>query len=397
MTTALEALLQLGKLDEARASAEATLREKPGDRAALLTLAKLATFDGDLAKAGALAARATLDGVEDTDSLLVKAAIAAQSREDFEPAKELYERAIRELKAPRPEPYFGLGIVLASVGHFAAAEKPLRKAVELEPSVGQFHFHLARVLLAEEKLQEGLPHLEKALELNPLYPPVYEAVVYVLQEFGQLEAAEKVLREGLKLMPEHEFLLGLLSKVLVARGNPAEALAIAQKLAAAHPDDPETIGNLARLMAGTGHRDAALELVQKLEARGQATPQTHALEAMLLETKDPPDLDGAIAAYAAAARDDHGDWSSLNNLAHILLRREDGDRAENLGAAAEALEEARARAPHRLEPVLNLALVHAQLENTPEAKALAQEVIERAGAHDAELKTQAEKLAARLG
>lgn len=392
MNTPMEALLQVGDLDQARSVAEAKLKASPGDREALVTLAKLATFEGDFQRAGELIARATLDGKEDTDTLLVKAALSAQTKQDIDEAKQLYERAIREAKTPRAEPHFGLGMILASIGHFKAAAAPFKKAVELDPKNGQYQFHLARVLLAEENLVEGLPHLEKAVELNPLYPPVYEACVFVLQEFGHQDAAEKLLREGLKLMPDHPFLLTLLSNVLVAKGDAPGAMAISQKLATEYPNEPAALGNYARLMMATGHQEAALELVQQLEERGQATTESRKVEAMLLEAKDPPDTEGAIAAWAAAARDDARDWSSLNNLAHLLMRRETGEAAENLGAALEALEEARKRAPHRLEPVLNLALVHARLEHKDDARALAQEVLERAGPAQAELKDQAAKL-----
>lgn len=395
-TPSFDALLRDGEVDRARTLAEDTLKSSPGDRKALLALARIATFDGDFTKAGTLAARATIVGGDDVDSLLVKAAVSAQVKQDIDEAVQLYQQAIGLAKPPRAEAHFGLGMVLASAGQFVNAQKPLKKAVELEPKVGQFHFHLARVLLADEKLKEGLPHLEKAIELNPLYPPVYEACCFVLQEFGQVDAAENLLREGLKLMPNHPFLMGLLSNVLAAKGNAPEAMKLAQQLAAEHPGEPEAVGNYARMMMATGHPAAALELVQQLEAQGKATPQTRALEGQLLESKDPPDLDGAIAAYAAAAKADHKDWSSLNNLALVLMRR-DGDEAENLGAAEEALQEAAMRARHRLEPLLNLALVYARQDRKDEAKEIAQDLVARAKASEVELKKQAEKLIKTLG
>ncbi len=396
MPPSMDELLKVGEVDQARQLADDTLRAKPGDRTALVTLARIATFEGDFNKAAALITKATLDGVEDTNSLLVKAALAAERDREIDGARQLYERAIRELKAPRAEPYFGLGMLLASAGRFVAAAKPLTQAVEIDPTVGQYHFHLARVLLATEKIAEGLPHLEQAIELNPLYPPAYEACCFVLLEFSEVDAAEKLLREGLKLMPGHPLLETLLSNVLVAKGQVPEAMALAQKLAAEHPKEPAALGNYARLMMATGHRDAALELVQQLGERGESTPQTLALEGMLLEATDPPDLDGAIAAYAAAAKMDGRDWGSLNNLAHVLMRRGEGEEAENLGAAVEALDEARRRAPWRLEPLMNLALAHARLEHTDDAKAIATEIVERAGPQQAELKKQAQQLLKKL-
>lgn len=395
MTTQYDELLRRGHLAEARRLAKAALTEHPGQREALLVLAKLATFDGDFSNAAALAARATLDGVEDVSSLLVKAAIAAQAEDNPEEAKNLYEKAIALAKPPRAEAHFGLGMVLASTGRFSEARGQLERAVQLEPSVGQFHFHLARILLADQRLAEGLPHLEKAVELNPLYPPVYEACCFVLQELGEVAAAERMLREGLKLMPNHPFLLGLLSNVLVAQGQVAEAMQVAQSLAAQHPNDSNVLCNYARLLMATGHQAAALELVQQLRLRGKATHQSHALEGQLLDVREPTDAQAALAAFAAAAKGDDRDWSSLNNLGHLLMRSEQNE-AQNLEAAGSVLAESARRAPHRLEPLLNLALVYARQKREEEAKRVARAIVSRAGPGQADLKSQAERLLATL-
>ncbi|MFP2928801.1 tetratricopeptide repeat protein [Pyxidicoccus sp. 3LG] len=395
-TQSMQALLKAGEVDKARALAESTLSKNKDDRGALLTLAKLASVDGDWARASELVQRATKGGVEDADSRLVKAALAAE-KGDTDGARALYTQVIREAKPPRAEAHFGLGYLLAAQEDFAGARKALEKAVELEPDMAAYRFHLARVLFALEELKLALPQLEKALALNPLYPPVYVVWTVVLQKLGELETAENLLRQGLKLMPDHPELLNSLSSILSARGNVPEAFGIAKHLAREFPDDAEAQGNLARMMMATGHRQEALDVCRSLAQRGLSTAQTKSIEAMVLESMEPPDVEGAVTAWREAMDLDPDDWASANNLGNLLMRWEEGDPEERLTAAAEILEEARRRAPSRVEPLLNLAVVTAQRGDKAKAKALAKDVLKQAPAGEKDLREQAERLLSTLG
>jgi tetratricopeptide (TPR) repeat protein len=390
-TQSMQALLKAGEVDKARALAESALSKNKDDRGALLTLAKLASVEGNWARAEQLVNQATRSGVEDADSRLVKAALASE-RGDVEAARGFYTQVIREANPPRAEAHFGLGYLLASQEDFAGARKAMEKAVELEPEMAQYRFHLARVLLAQEELKAALPHLERSLELNPLNPPVYVAWTVVLQHLGELEQAENLLRQGLKLMPDQPELLNALSSILSARGNVPESFGIAKHLAREFPDDAGVQGNLARMMMATGHRQEALDLCRKLAARGLSTAQTKSIEAMVLESMEPPDVEGAVNAWREAMDLDPDDWASANNLGNLLMRWEEGDPDERLTAAIEILEEARRRAPSRVEPVLNLALVNARKGDKAKAQALARDVLKLAPAGEKELREQAERL-----
>jgi Flp pilus assembly protein TadD len=395
-TQSMQALLKAGEVDKARALAESALSKNKDDRGALLTLAKLASVDGDWPKAEELVNRATKGGVEDTDSRLVKAALAS-SRGDTEAARALYTQVIREAKPPRAEAHFGLGYLLAAQEDFAGARKAFEKAVELEPDMAAYRFHLARILLALEELKLALPHLERALELNPTHAPTYVIWSVVLQQLGEMETAENLLRQGLKVLPDHPELLNQLGAVLAARGNVAEAIGITKRLAVEFPDDASVQGNLARMMMATGRRKDALDLCRGLAARGLSTAQTKSIEAMVLESTEPPDIEGAITAWREAMDLDPEDWSSANNLGNLLMRIEEGDPDERLTAAAEILEEALRRAPSRVEPLLNLAVVTARRGDKVKAQALARDVLKKAPASETDIREQADRLIKTLG
>lgn len=392
----LEELLKAGETERARALAEQSLKSKPGDRAALLALARLALFEGEAQRASELLNRALQAGGPGVDTMLVEAVMASQ-RGEIHKARMFYEEILRQPGPASAEAHFGLGFALAGQKDWAAARPHLEKAVELDPQVGPYRYHLARVLLAQQEVQTALTHLERATALSPDYAPVYVMWGSLLQQAGDLERAESALRQGLKLLPEDTDILNLLSNVLVARGKVAEAVSISQKLAQKFPDDPGALGNYARLLMATGNRQQAMALCRELAARGKATSQTRSIEAMLLEAQEPPDVDGAVAAWYEATRLDPDNWGALTNLGNLLMHRQTGDRQMNLQAAAEALENARERSKGRLEPTLNLALAYARLGDNARARALANEVIQRASPQEAGLRDQAQKLLPLLG
>jgi tetratricopeptide (TPR) repeat protein len=387
----LEALLRAGDLERARALAEQSLKAQPDNRAALLALARLAAVDRDLPRAKALLDRAVRQSGQDADSMLLEA-VLANDRGEVHKARLFYEEIIKQANPPRAEAYFGMGRLLADKKEWAAARQHLEKAVELAPDMGVYHYHLARVMLAQEDAVKGLPALQRALELSPLHPPIYEAWYHVLVPMGELAQAEELMRKGLELLPEEPQLLNLLSLVLMERGKLAEAISLTRKLAESLPEELGVQGNLARMLLEAGQLREALALCREVAARGRTTAQLKSVEATVLESLEPPDEDGALAAWYEATRLDPNDWSTLSNLGNLLLSRKSGDKEQNLQAAIEVLEDARRRAPAQLEPVLNLAMAHAQLGQKAQARALANEVIQRASPQQATLRQRAEKV-----
>lgn len=387
----MEALLKAGEVEKARALAEEALRKNAQDRNALITLAKLAMLEGAMDKAESLVNRATQGGKEDDDTRLVRAALAS-NRGERERSKAIYEEILRS--SDRAEAHFGLGFIQASLNDYKNARQHLEQAVRLDPTTAPYHFHLARVLFAQEELQLGLPHLEKALELNPYYVPVYVAWTEVLMQLGDLTTAQDLLEKGLELMEGHPELLHLLGNVLAARGDVEGAFAITQELAKAFPEDPAAQGNYARMLAGTGHHKEALDVCRRVNAAGKTTAQIKEIEAMVLEAQNPPDEAGAAAAWREAMKLAPADWAPANNLGNLLMRTPQGapQEKEHLTEAVTVLEEARRRAPERIEPVLNLAIVYMRTGAKDKAQVCAREVLQRTPESARALREQADRI-----
>ncbi len=323
---------------------------------------------------------------------LVRAALFMR-RGDPKAAGAIYLKLAED--PPRAEALYGVGFLLAEAEENELARKALQKAVDLEPEVGVYHFQLARVQFALGQLKEAFEHLEKSLKLNPAHIPSYVVFAIALQAGGELEAAEDILRQGLKAFPEDEYLLHTLSNVLAGKGDIEGAAAVAEKLAKLQPNHPGAVGNLARFRMAQGRFREALALCQALAERGQATVQSRSVEAMIYEGMNPPDPEGAIAAWRAAMELDPTDWAPANNLGNLLLRTP--ELPESAKQAREVLEEAGRRSPERPEPRINLAVACMRLGDETRAKELAKELLGRGPALDASIREQAERLLKQLG
>jgi tetratricopeptide (TPR) repeat protein len=388
-----EALLKSGDLEQARAEAEAALGRNPADRRAMLTLAKLATFAGEEERAESLLARAAGGTADDeADALLVRAALHMQ-RGDPEAAGKVYLQIIQG-EPLRAEAFYGLGFLLAEGEEYGGARDALEQAIKLDPDVGVYHFQLARVLFAQQQLQKAFEHLEKSLRLNPGHIPSYVLFAVAFQAGGELAAAEDILRQGLKAFPDEPHMLDALSNVLAGKGDIEGAAQAAEALARVQPNHPDAVSNLARFRMAQGKPAEALALCQALAERGQATAQSRSVEAMIYEATEPPDVEGAIAAWSAAMELDPEDWAPANNLGNLLMRTSavpDSDKQ-----AKEVLEEALRRDPDQAAPRLNLAVVCLKLGDKARSKELVQELLKRGPSLEPSIREEAERLKKQL-
>ncbi|WP_224363776.1 tetratricopeptide repeat protein [Hyalangium versicolor] len=383
-----ETLLKSGDLVQGRAEAEAALKRDPKDRRALLALAKLAAFEGDEARAESLLARAAGGTQKDEeDAMLVKAALLMR-KGDPQAAGQLYLKLAED--PPRAEALYGVGFLLAEAEENELARKALQKAVDLEPQEAVYHFQLARVQFALGQMKEAFEHLETSLKLNPAHIPSYVVFAIAMQAGGELDAAEDILRQGLKAFPEDPYLLQSLCNVLAAKGDWAGAAEAAEKLASVQPNHPAAISNLARFRMVQRRFGDALSLCQALAERGMATVESRSVEAMIYEAMNPPDLEGAAAAWRAAMALDPKEWGAANNLGNLLMRMPElPDAAKQ---AREVLEEGLRRSPDRPELQLNLALACMKLGDKAKAKELAKVLVGRGPSLEESIRQQAEQL-----
>jgi len=148
-----------------------------------------------------------------------------------------------------------------------AAERELRRAIELNPSLANAHFFYSHCLASHGRLDEALAEARRAHELDPLNAQVATALPWALYGARRYDEAIAVQRKSLDLDPGFAWGHMILALALTAKGRYAEALAAARKMAALAGDAPSIAGLLGYVAGRAGERAEAQQILTALERR----------------------------------------------------------------------------------------------------------------------------------
>lgn len=129
--------------------------------------------------------------------------VSEHEREAF----TLLENALERLPSSVLLNYFYGALMMETTGpedaaRLAKARVILEKALALNPLFANTHYRLARILLAEGKEEQAMPHLEKACMLNPKHTKALYQLSQVLARRGQTERAAELSRALRQLLTE---------------------------------------------------------------------------------------------------------------------------------------------------------------------------------------------------
>ncbi len=119
-----------------------------------------------------------------TDIMLVLGMLFKQTRQ-IHKAKNLFEKILQQ--EPHPLVYNELGYICQCMGQLSEAIQYQKKAVETAPNNAELLAHLARMLIAAGKVQEGINLFLKALEIEPANAAMHSNFLFNLHFLPELE------------------------------------------------------------------------------------------------------------------------------------------------------------------------------------------------------------------
>ena len=151
----------------------------------------------------------------------------APTRPALDTAYALAQRAVA-LDSTLPEARTAVAVALANAGHFGAAEREFRRAIELGPKTASAHYMYAVMLVALGRGQEALVEAEESLALDPFAPRVATVVKRwaVFLVTGQRPHMQLPVREREKILrdePGDPWALARQALDLAEEGHCAEA------------------------------------------------------------------------------------------------------------------------------------------------------------------------------
>ncbi|MBI3182728.1 MAG: tetratricopeptide repeat protein [Myxococcales bacterium] len=384
---ALEALLRAGKLDAALRDVSTLLEKNPRDADGLVFRGRLLAAQGEVdAGLAALEEALRADGGH-RSARTFKAALLLEKGDDAG-ARRLLEAVLKE--APKDAAAnFQLCRCVARAGRFDEADRLISRAVEADPNNALYLFAKARVMADLGRPDDSIEWLGKTVKANPRLVEAWLVLANLQGRGGRHAAAAKNLESALQHNPGHPGLRDALVNASLAAGDLPEAIATAESLAAEVPS-ADVLTNLAACYLAAQRFSDAEGALRRAIATDEKNARALHLLGTLLESAGA--LDEALALFERAIAAEPGFWKPYNDLGLIHL-----ERRKEPAAALPLLEKAVALSGEQApEAIFNLALAHARLGHSGEAKKLCAKVQGHPAAAGA-LKKQARELAQAAG
>ncbi len=186
-------------------------------------------------------------------------------REAMPKASEAAKKAL-ELDDNLPEAHTEMGIV--NFGYefdWSAAERELRRAIELRPSYAPAHEYYGWYLVSVGRFDEGIEESKRARELDPLS---IETNTFVGQNFYFAHRYDQVidqLRKTLDMDPTYWYARMLLGLAYEAKGDLSPAVAELQKARKIETSIPWLLAELGHAYAVSGKKREAEQVLNELK------------------------------------------------------------------------------------------------------------------------------------
>lgn len=223
--------------------------------------------------------------------------------------QERHDEAIRLatfLVAGNPDDWrvqLALGTALNGKNAGAPAVPPLEKALHLNPSSSEVHYQLGLARFLAGNLEGAIQPLVQAGRIDPYdFRACFQLgnTLYVLNRWDE---ALEVYRRCLKLRPADAGLCANLGGLLVQLGWAEEALPILHAGLEATPDSAALNYNLGLLKLRQGNKEEARRLVLRAEELGSpVSPEVRAV--LSLDAEDSPSASRDVPVHGAGLEDD---------------------------------------------------------------------------------------------
>jgi tetratricopeptide (TPR) repeat protein len=177
-----------------------------------------------------------------------------------------------EIDPSLAEAQASLGLASTYLWDWAASERYLKKAIEINPKYASAYHWYSRRLRAEGRTEEGHEQISRAREADELSAVISNNLAESLAEKGDLQGAIDECRRGLAISPAW-FIYRTLAYSYFQLGQKDEALANARKSSQAPSALPRVRQVEGYIQAVNGNRREAIAIARLLEdefAKGQA-------------------------------------------------------------------------------------------------------------------------------
>jgi len=197
-----------------------------------------------------------------------------------------------------PQVWADLGNKFAEVKLFAQAREVLARACEHEPASAEFAYRLGKVLVEDDRLDEGAAVLAAAVWISPTEPTYRVQLARALLSARQRSEAENLLRIVLDRSPDTVEAWLLQADIELSRHDPPAAIASLEQAFARRHRERALGMRLAQLLRDAGRHARAVEVLRSVA--GGAPEDVEVLIALALAQDAAGDRVGGIRTLESA-------------------------------------------------------------------------------------------------
>jgi predicted O-linked N-acetylglucosamine transferase (SPINDLY family) len=324
------ALVDQGRLPEAREALRHVLAEMPAHAEALHLAGIVELLDGSPAAAVPLLRRC-VEVAPKVAFAWSNLGVALTGMGDCSNALECFSRTL-ELEPRNAGAMKNMGIALRRLRRFDEAMASFRRAAQREPNDAELHREVGDLLTDMGRPAEALSRYDRALAANPRDAIAHHNRGYAAWRSGDPERAERDLRRAIEAAPRFARAYSTLGALLVELGRAEEAVRLHEQAVAIEPGNASfhnehgiALEALGRREDGIACYDRALELqpafTRALENRGAARYELKRLDEALADYERAEEL--APDEYCGDLlhlRLDLCDWKGFDELVARLAR-----------------------------------------------------------------------------
>ncbi len=222
---------------------------------------------------------------------------------------------------------FSLGALLASEGQYKEAQLDLERADTLQPGTFEIIYNLGQVLLREGKNAEAQLTLARALDLNPeSIDTMYFLAKAYSNESRPLDALDLLVRAH-RLAPDNPDVIFLMAQISMSQDYYEDAIPLLEEGLKIAPRRADFLAALGESYFMAGKVDRAIEEFKKLQSIDNSARSYSFLG---LSYRDLGRFDEAKQYFESGLKLDPHNSSCLFNLGFIAQREGDSQRAETL-------------------------------------------------------------------
>ncbi len=175
-------------------------------------------------------------------------------------------RQVQEKQPDNPHASHLLGIIAHSVGRTELGLELIGKAIDVLPTVAQFHANRGEMCRLMKRLEEAVSHGEKAVKLDPKSASAHSNLGIAYYDLKDYDKAEASQTKALQLAPNLVQALNNMGSILRARKERESAISYYRKVLEINPNYLESINNLGALLIEEDEKDEAIKtLVRALK------------------------------------------------------------------------------------------------------------------------------------